>query len=99
MSDPTDVYLRFDDEAAAEAALAAEGLSPGETASWSVDRVGVIFSAPILDESGEVVTPGTQLPGWHVNIRFRTGAVPDSLAAARGYPETPARRFANGTVV
>lgn len=98
-------YLRFPDEDTGIAALEAAGMyraatedEPGgpilATIDYALDVVGLIIDKPAaLDEDGNVVTPATYLPGWHVNY---IGEPPDAWA---GYvinpaPTSPVRIFA-----
>lgn len=87
-----DIYLRFKDQAAAEAALIAEGFHVDDGAVWhdseSIDAVGTMYSA--AGEGDDVVF--TPVAGYHVNIRTELNM--DSLDDFRVYPVTPSRLWA-----
>ena len=94
-------YLRFPDETTGMAALDAAGLLRTDedghtkpiTASLdhALDVVGVIYRAGTFDETGEVITPPTPRPGWHVNY---IGTLPDGWDAYVVEPQRPSRVFA-----
>ena len=95
-------YLRFPDESTGMAALDAAGLLRTDedgnqapiTASLdhALDVVGVIYRAGTFDpETGEVITPPTPRPGWHVNY---IGTLPDGWDAYVVEPQRPSRVFA-----
>ena len=101
----TDYFLKFADEAEAEAVLFTEQtnvqddvvetvLVPKYT---TVDVVGVIYKPtgnvlPAEDESGEAVDEMAPIDGWHVNVRH-TAEAPE-LEAFRVFPQTPSRMWA-----
>jgi hypothetical protein len=101
----TDYFLKFNDEAEANAALFTEQtnvqddvvetvLAPKYAA---VDVVGVIYKPtgnvlPAEDESGDAVDEMAPIDGWHVNVRH-TGEAPE-LEAFRVFPTTPSRAWA-----
>lgn len=89
-----DAYLKFDDEAAALAALAMAGLTGKPDGTWAVDQVGTVYSDPVLEEDGEILEAPVALPGYHINVRMVSGALPEPLAPFRVFPGTPARMFA-----
>ncbi len=89
-----DVFLKFDDSAAAATAIAAAGMNGKPDGSWTLDHVGTVWSVAVLDGAGEVVTPAAPLPGYHVNVRMVSGSLPEALTAFRVYPSVPYRRFA-----
>jgi len=96
-------YLRFLDELAGIAALEAAGMyrpateeDPGgpilATIDYALDVVGLIVDTPaVLDADGNVITPATYLPGWHVNY---VGDLPPSWEEFVVYPVDPVRVFA-----
>lgn len=90
------IYLRFPDEVAFLATLPAEFEQQGETGSplpagvEAISIVGTISEGGQWDEAGNVITPPTMLPGWHVNM---LGAVPAEWAAYVVTPTTPVRVF------
>ena len=95
-------YLKFPDEATGMAALNAAGLIYTDddgnqapiTASLdhALDVVGVIYRSGTIDaETGEVITPPTARPGWHVNY---IGTLPDGWDAYVVEPLRPSRVFA-----
>ena len=72
-------YLRFTDEAEQEAAFAAAGIVAPEGESlppdfhWpdlgDISVIGLIYNDDaVIDSEGNIVTPPTAKPGWHVNI-------------------------------
>ena len=95
-------YLKFPDETTGLAALDAAGLIYTDedgnqapiTASLdhALDVVGTIYRAGTFDaETGEVITPPTARPGWHVNY---VGDLPDGWDAYLVEPKHPSRVFA-----
>ncbi len=90
-----DHYLKFDDAAEAAAELQAAGITISHAPGWDVNHVGTVWSEPVLDEAGEVVTPAAPLPGYHVNIRLRSGSLATALQAFEVTPSSPSRRFAS----
>lgn len=90
-----DHYLKFVDAAEAATELQDAGFVVSHATGWAVDHVGTIWSAPELDEAGDVVTPAAPLPGYHVNIRLRSGSLATSLQAFEVTPSSPSRRFAS----
>lgn len=96
-------YLRFLDQEAGIAALEAAGMyrpateeDPGgpilATIDYALDVVGLIVDQPAeLDDEGNVITPATYLPGWHVNY---VGDLPPSWEEFIVYPVNPVRVFA-----
>ena len=96
-------YIRFPDEAAGIAALEAADMyrpateeDPGgpilATIDYALDVVGLIVDQPAkVDKKGNVTTPATYLPGWHVNY---IGELPPPWAEYIVNPVNPARVFA-----
>jgi len=89
-----DFFLKFDDAAAAAAALSADGMDGKPDGSWALDHVGAVWTQDVLDEAGNVVTPAAPVAGYHVNVRLLTGSLPESLTAFEVFPAAPYRRFA-----
>lgn len=90
-------YLRFPDEPTGMAALDAAGLLAEDgtpiTASHThaLDVIGLIYEGGTHDpETGEVITPPTLLPGWHVNF---IGVLPESWLQYVVTPLQPYRVF------
>ena len=91
-------YLRFPNEKAGMAALDAAGLLSDDGApltashTHALDVIGPISIGGTYDpETGDVITPPTLLPGWHVNY---IGELPDGWDAYLVTPEQPVRVFA-----
>ena len=61
----------------------------------SVDIIGILYNddAVIDPDTGEVITPPTPMPGWHVNIALR-GDLPVELQTYLVAPRHPRRVFA-----
>jgi hypothetical protein len=101
----TDYFLKFADEAEANAVLFTEQTNvDGDVVETvlvpkyaAVDVIGVIWKPtgnvlPALDGSGDAVPEMAPLEGWHVNVRH-TDEVPE-LAPYQVFPVTPARMWA-----
>jgi hypothetical protein len=101
----TDYFLKFADQAQADAVLFTEQTNvDGDIVETvlvpkyaAVDVVGVIYKPtgnvlPAEDESGEAVDEMAPIDGWHVNVRH-TGEAPE-LEAFRVFPATPSRAWA-----
>ena len=91
-------HLRFPDEPTGMAALDAAGLLSDDGApitashSHALDVIGSISIGGTYDpETGDVITPPTLLPGWHVNY---IGDLPDGWDAYLVTPEQPVRVWA-----
>lgn len=91
-------YLRFPDKPTGMAALDAAGLLTEDGApltashTHALDCIGSISIGGTCDpETGDVITPPTLLPGWHVNY---IGDLPDGWDAYLVTPEQPVRVFA-----
>lgn len=91
-------YLRFPDEKTGMAALDAAGLLTEDGApitashTHALDVIGPIYRGGTCDpETGDVITPPTLLPGWHVNY---IGELPDGWEQYLVTPEQPVRVFA-----
>ena len=101
----TDYFLKFADEAEANAALFTEQANVQDDVVETVlvpkyaavDVVGVIYKPtgnvlPAEDESGEAVDEMAPIEGWHVNVRH-TDEAPE-LDAYKVDVKTPARMWA-----
>jgi hypothetical protein len=101
----TDYFLKFADEAEANAALFTEQTNVQDDVVETVlvpkyaavDVVGVIYKPtgnvlPAEDESGEAVDEMAPLDGWHVNVRH-TDEAPE-LDAYKVEVKTPSRMWA-----
>jgi len=95
MSDWTYSYHRFDDQAAAEAAIAA---LPGDGTLVAVDILGTLYGngerTGTDPETGAALYARQPLPGWHVNLALRGIEPPPAWVASRTTPRTPCRLFA-----
>ena len=90
-------YLRFPNEKTGMAALDAAGLLTEDgdplTASHThaLDVIGSISIGGTYDpETGDVITPPTLLPGWHVNY---LGQLPEGWDTYMVVPQNPRRVF------
>ena len=88
-------YLRFPDEATGTAALDGASLLTEEGApitashSHALDVIGPIsIGGTYNPETGDVITPPTLLPGWHLNY---IGELPDGWEQYVVTPEVPVR--------
>ena len=101
----TDFFLRFTDEAEANAALFTEQTNVQDDVVETVlvpkyaavDVIGTIYKPtgnvlPAEDESGEAVDEMAPIDGWHVNVRH-TEEAPE-LDAYKVEVKTPARMWA-----
>ena len=101
----TDYFLKFADEAEANAALFTEQTNVQDDVVETVlvpkyaavDVIGTIYKPtgnvlPAEDGSGDAVPEMKAVPGWHVNVRH-TGEAPE-LEAFRTFPATPSRAWA-----
>ena len=101
----TDFFLKFTDEAEANAALFTEQTNVQDDVVETVlvpkyaavDVVGVIYKPtgnvlPAEDESGEAVDEMAPIDGWHANVRH-TDEAPE-LDAYKVTPQTPVRGWA-----
>ena len=86
-------YLRFQDQETWLIAATAAGYRDNQsevfnyyTHDWAIDDVGIIYN-----NDGEVITPPTQMEGWHVNI---IGELPPELNQYLVNPSNPYRVFA-----
>ena len=88
-----DFYLKFADEAEANAVLF-DNEQPRYNA---IDVIGTIYKPtgkvlPAPDGSGEAVDEMASIPGWHVNVRHM-GEAPE-LDAYKVTPQNPVRGWA-----
>ena len=101
----TDYFLKFADEAEAEAVLFTEQTNVQDDVVETVlvpkyaavDVIGTIYKPtgnvlPAEDESGEAVDEMAPIDGWHVNVRH-TEEAPE-LDAYKVEVKTPARMWA-----
>jgi len=86
-------YLRFQDQETWLISATAAGYRVNQsevfnyyTHDWAIDDVGIIYN-----NDGEVITPPTQMDGWHVNI---IGELPQELNQYLVTPSNPYRVFA-----
>ena len=101
-----DRYLKFDDQAQAQAAFEAAGLVVGgkliiATHSYAVDVIGTIYRptgamVAMATPNGTVdMAEMEPVAGWHVNMRMIDGELPAALAAFEiPAPATPKRVWA-----
>ena len=100
-----DMFLKFNDEAEANAALFTEQTNVQDDVVETVlvpryaavDVVGIIYKPtgnvlPAEDESGEAVDEMAPINGWHVNVRHSQEA--PELDAYKVDVKTPARMWA-----
>jgi hypothetical protein len=92
--------FRFDSRQQFRSLAAAEGLINDDdelitsSHTFAVDEVGLIYEGGTYDpETGEVITPPTALPGYHVNT---LGLAPEAWDAHLVVVNSPARIFAGG---
>lgn len=92
----TTTFLRFVDEAAFLAALAAVGITEEQTTladGTAIDVIGTLHEPVILADDGETVLSGGALsPGWHVNL---AGTLPVGWEEYLVTPLHPQRIFAS----
>ena len=92
-------YLRFPDQETWLIAATAAGYRVNQsevfnyyTHDWAIDDVGIIYNNDgVYNNDGEVITPPTQMGGWHVNI---IGELPQELNQYLVTPSNPYRVFA-----
>ena len=95
----TTTYLRFPDEATGMVALYDAGLLDSYTSevitashTHAIDVIGPISIGGTYDpDTGDIITPPTLLPGWHVNF---IGELPEEWEQYVVMPEQPVRIFA-----
>jgi hypothetical protein len=92
--------FRFDSRQQFRSLAAAEGLINDDdelitsSHTFAVDEVGVIYEGGTYDpETGDVITPPTALPGYHVNT---FGLAPEAWDQYLVVVNSPARIFAGG---
>lgn len=101
-----DFYLKFPDEATAnavlyriEGAVAAdpdngiEAVEGTPVANYiNIDVLGTLYNDDaVLDAEGNVVTPATAIDGWHVNVRVMPGEDAAALEPYNIVPTMPRR--------
>lgn len=91
-------YLRFPDAVIGMAALDDAGFVDDDlnpivaSHTHALDVIGAIYEGGVYDpDTGEVITPPTLLPGWHVNY---IGELPDRWTQYEVTPVSPVRVFA-----
>ena len=93
-------YLRFPDESTFRSAAFIAGLYKEPEGGYiqythehAMDIVGFIYNndAVINPETGEPITPATQMEGWHINF---IGELPDGWDQYLVSPAAPYRVFA-----
>ncbi len=100
-----DLYLKFPDQATADALLfdfiAIKWNDQGEPTDWrlrrkyqNTDVIGVIYEGGEWDAEGNPITPPVALEGWHVNVRIIAGEDGTALDAYQVYPTHPRRVWA-----
>ena len=88
---------RFPSRAKFRSLAAAEGLLTEDdelitnSHTHAIDEIGVIYEGGTYDAEGEVITPPTALPGWHVNYQ---GELPEGWEEFAVFPQNPARVWA-----
>lgn len=99
-----DMYLRFDNEAAATAVLYTQ-----EPTAWdeegnvtateprqayaNISTIGIIYkpTGETTEQNGMTVPVMAPIPGWHVNVRLADGENALSLEPFAVTPKTPTR--------
>ena len=103
-----DLYLKFTDEAEAKSVLyriegaveadpemGIEAQEGYEVANYrNIDTIGVMYTGGEWDAEGNVVTPPTELAGWHVNVRLVGDESDETLLPFVVTPLTPQRVWA-----
>jgi len=80
--------------AAAQGLITDDGKLITSSHTHALDEVGTIHEGGTYDpETGEVITPPTQLPGWHVNT---IGLAPEAWDQYLVVVNSPARIFLGG---
>lgn len=87
------IFLRFPDEATFLAAAAPYTDEEGINIP-NLDVIGTIYEGGEWDAEGNVITPPTQLPGYHVNMLGNVPSEFEPYVIER--PENPYRVFAEG---
>lgn len=99
MSNGVTVFLRFPDEASAQAMLVSFGAGPAEgegfQAYGSGEFGGFRYDYAVVNGQGTIWKDDAPVPGYHVNLLWRgeEADVPD-FGDLRVYPATPECRFA-----
>jgi hypothetical protein len=80
--------------AAAEGLLTEDGNLLTSSHTHALDEVGTIYTGGTTDPTtGEVITPPTALPGWHVNA---LGVAPEAWDQYLVVVNSPSRIFLGG---
>ncbi|MGL5728751.1 MAG: hypothetical protein ACRCYD_12985 [Plesiomonas sp.] len=91
------LYLRFDSEQAAIAALVEHGFSCEDGLlshpDCCVDVVGIIRGDIATDDDGNITHQEPDIDGWHINLLVPDEYVPSKSAAIVSV-KTPVRRWA-----
>lgn len=92
----TDLYLKFESAAQAEALLF-EVNHPDLTPSSkyrNTDVIGIIYEGGEWNSEGDLITAPVALDGWHVNIRLGDDERADELSQFEVNPASPTRTWA-----
>ena len=82
---------QFRSLAAAEGLLTEDDELITNSHTHAIDEIGVIYEGGTYDAEGEVITPPTALPGWHVNT---AGIAPEAWEEFLVTPQNPKRVWA-----
>lgn len=88
-------FLRFPDEQTFLNAVAPFTDAEGGINIPNLDVVGIIYEGGTYDDEGNVITPPTPKPGWHVNT---LEPIPEWDPYRIPTPETPTRVYAGGVI-
>ena len=77
--------------AAAEGLLTEDDELITNSHTHAIDEIGIIYEGGTYDAEGEVITPPTALPGWHVNT---AGIAPEAWEEFLVTPQNPKRVWA-----
>lgn len=93
-----DYRLQFIDEAEWLASADAEGWVHTQEGSTSLAADGIDFDVIglLYQDQPDPDAPAVLLPGWHVNLRFREGNLPQDMRSNIVIPANPKRTFAGG---
>jgi hypothetical protein len=102
----TDYFLKFPSKQQAVQVFStiSDHISPeneivDQTEHFAIDEVGVLFEDDaVYDENGNLITPPTQIDGYHYNYRILYGNKPEiplpvELESYLVHPEPPQRTF------
>ena len=82
---------QFRSLAAAEGLLTEDDELITNSHTHAIDEIGIIYEGGTYDAEGEVITPPTALPGWHVNT---LGIAPEAWEEFLVTPQNPKRVWA-----